>query len=123
MVMLSIYKNEFVSSELIAGSININRAIVRKEISNLTDKGLIESKEGKGGGSMLAKPAKDIKLNDIYQAVRQTSVLGGTNITNPKCPVGKMINTQIDILYGDAEEVLVKKFDKITLAEFSKSFQ
>lgn len=122
MVMLSTNKNELVSSEFIAGSININRAIVRKEISNLKDRGLIESKEGKGGGSMLAKPAKDIRLNDIYQAVRQASLLGGTNITNPKCPVGKVINEHIDILYSDAEEALVKKLDKITLAEFTKSF-
>src|SRR5258706_12341309 len=98
MTLLHLNKDELLSSEYIAGSININPAIVRKEISNLREHGLIESKEGKGGGSSLGKPAKDIKLSYIYNAVRQAPLLGRTNYPNPHCPVGKQINNNIDEL-------------------------
>lgn len=122
MTLLNLNKDELLSSEYIAGSININPAIVRKEISNLREHGLIESKEGKGGGSSLGKPAKDIKLSDIYNAVRQTPLLGRTNYPNPHCPVGKQINKHIDALYTEAEDAIINKLDKITLAYFGKQF-
>jgi Rrf2 family protein len=106
-----------------AGSININPVLVRKEISNLKKHGLVASKEGKAGGFMLAKPSKQIRLSDIYKAVRQTPVLGQTkNTPNPKCLVGKQIDKHLNNLFDEAEEALVKKLDKTTLSEFTNRF-
>ena len=111
------------TSEHIAGSININPVLVRKEISNLKKHGLVESKEGKSGGAFLVKPSRQIFLSDVYDAVRETSLLGKSkNTPNPKCLVGKQINKHLDTLYSDAEEALVDKFRKVTLADFSKKF-
>ena len=50
-------KDELLSSECLAGSININPVLVRKEIANLKKHGLVESKEGKAGGFTLGKPS------------------------------------------------------------------
>jgi Rrf2 family protein len=114
---------ELLSSDYIASSININPAVVRREISVLKKYGLVESKEGKGGGIMLGKPAKNILLSDIYKAVLNQSVLGKTNDTNPKCPVGKQINKHLKNLYAEAELSLVKRLGKITLNDFIKQFK
>lgn len=122
LTLLNLYKDELLSSEYIAGSININPAIVRKEISNLREHGLVSSKEGKGGGTWLSKSAKSIKLSDVYNAVRQTPVLGKTNEPNPKCIVGKQINKHIQVLYSDAEGALIKKLSKTSLQDFAKLF-
>ncbi|RYY35471.1 MAG: Rrf2 family transcriptional regulator [Sphingobacteriaceae bacterium] len=113
-------KDELLTSELIAGSMNINAAVVRKELSNLRRFGLISSKEGKGGGTTLAKPATAIRLSDIYNAVRQTSPLGKKNTPNPDCPVGRQINAALHVVYTDAEEAMINKLSKITLADFCK---
>jgi len=84
---------------------------------------LVESKEGKTGGFSLGKPSKQIRLSDIYTAVRQAPILGQTkNDPNPKCLVGKQINKHLDDLYADAEDALVKKLGKTTLAEFTSRF-
>ena len=123
LTLLYFQQDELLSSEYIAGSININPSIVRKEISNLKEHGLLTCKEGKGGGSTLSKSAQEIKLSDIYQAVRQSSLLGRSNDPNPKCKVGKQINFHIDKLYTQAEEAMIKKLAHITLADFSKEFK
>ncbi|RBL89271.1 Rrf2 family transcriptional regulator [Chitinophaga flava] len=112
------------SSDYIAGSININPVLVRKEISNLRNHGLIESKEGKNGGATLAKPAASILLSDIYHAVQQASLLGNSrNQPNPACSVGKQINAHLNSLYADIEGALLRKLENITLADFSGRFE
>lgn len=114
---------ELLSSEYIAGSVNINPVLVRKEISNLHKHGLISSKEGKNGGSALAKPADQILLSTVYQAVRESPLLvKSKNSPNPACEVGRQINSHLDHLYLDAENALIAKLNQTTLADFSRQF-
>lgn len=123
LLLLDHKKDELVSSEYIASSININPVVVRKELSNLRSHGLIVCKEGKGGGSRLARPASKILLSDVYKAVRQEPLLGRFNNPNADCTIGKQMNTHIANLYAEAEEVLIKRLEKKTLADFSKQFK
>jgi Rrf2 family protein len=122
LTLLAMQKGELLSSEYIASSININPVLVRKEMSNLRQHGLIESKEGKGGGSTLAKPAKEIMLADVFRSVRQNPILGRSHDPNHKCPIGKQINEHIENLYSDAEEAMIKKLERISLYDFCKQF-
>jgi Rrf2 family protein len=115
--------DELLSSDHIAGSVNINPVLVRKEISNLRNNGLIISKEGKNGGSILAKPAEKILLSDVYRAVRQSPLLGqNKNRPNPDCEVGRQINNHLDNLFLEAENAMISKLNQTTLADFSKQF-
>jgi len=111
-----------VPSAYLAGSININPAMVRKALSTLRAHGLVETKEGKGGGAILAKPADKILLSDVYHAVNSTSLLGKANRPNPDCLVGKQINDHLIELYTQADNALINKLSTITLADFVKKF-
>ncbi len=123
LVLLETAKEELVSSDYLAGSININPVLVRKELINLRKHGFVGSKEGKNGGSYLAKSALNITLAEIYLAVRQDTLLGvAKNTPNPNCQVGKQINTHLNELYDATEQVLVKELSTRTLADFSKQF-
>ncbi len=123
LTLLSRANDELLSSDYIAGSININPALARKEISNLRNHGLISSKEGKNGGYSLSKPSGQISLADIYQAVKTQPVLGSAkNMPNPDCPVGKQINKNIDLIYADLDKTLLEKLGNMSLADFSKQF-
>lgn len=124
LTLLAHKAGEWLSSEYIAGSININPVLVRKEISNLREAGLVESREGKNGGTTLALPPAKILLSDVYKAVRQEMLLGRTkNSPNPDCVVGKQINQHLEELYTEVEQTLVQKLGKKTLAEFHKQFR
>ncbi|NLR59560.1 Rrf2 family transcriptional regulator [Chitinophaga polysaccharea] len=124
LTLLASSAGELLSSDYIAGSININPVLVRKEISNLRNFGLIESKEGKNGGATLAKPADKIRLSEVYHAVQQASLLGNSkNKPNPDCPIGKQISLHLDHLYEDIEGALLHRLEKMSLADFLRQFQ
>ena len=123
MTLLHAAGNELLSSDYIAGSTNVNPALIRKEISNLTKLRLIASKEGKSGGYTLGKPADTITLADIYKAVQANPVLGkARNIPNPACPVGRQINNHLNTLEKEITNTITSKLRKQTLAAFSKQF-
>ncbi|GAB3013825.1 RrF2 family transcriptional regulator [Spirosoma pulveris] len=123
LTLLAKANGEWLPSDLLAGSININPVLVRKELINLRNKGLVISREGKNGGSMLAKSAAHIRVSDVFLATRQGAFLGTSrNSPNPNCPVGKQINQQLDGLYQEAEEALLHKLGDTTLEDFSRRF-
>ena len=123
LALLDYNSDEKLSSDYIAGSINLNPALVRKEISHLKKLGFISSREGNGGGYMLARPSSEILLSEIYQAVRQAQLLGRKNSPNPACTVGRQINAHLDILYTEAELSLTDKLQKQTLKAFTGNFK
>ena len=111
------------SSPYIAGSININAAMVRKSLSILSAHRLVITREGKGGGASLSKPANQIMLSDIYRAVIDSPLLGKFNNPNPECNTGRQINKHLQELYKQADNALIGKLTKITLADFCKNFK
>lgn len=123
MTLLATVPQEWLTSEWIAGSINVNPVIVRKELSELRKAGLITTRLGKDGGTRLSKSAEEIKISEIYEAVKNNEVLGKKNQKpNPACSVGKEINGHLSMLFDQTEQ-LVKGFlgDK-SLQEFTNQF-
>lgn len=124
LTLLARTEDELLSSEYIAGSININPVLVRKELINLRNHNLVSSKEGKNGGSYLSKPAAGIKMSDIYQAVNHSSLLGQPkNTPNPYCAVGRNISKHLDVLSKNAENAMIVQLEKVSLKKFILPFQ
>lgn len=123
MTLLAKVPQEWLTSDWIAGSINVNPVIVRKELGEMREAGLITSRLGKEGGTRLSKSAEEIKISEIYEAVKNNEVLGKKNQKpNPACPVGKEINNHLSMLF-EQTDLLVKDFlgDK-SLQEFTNQF-
>jgi Rrf2 family protein len=124
LTLLADSEENWVNSDWIAGSININAAMVRKELSTLQDAGFVIGRKGKEGGSRLSKPSREISLADIYMAVKNTEVLGKKNLnTNPQCPVGKQINQELEKLYADTDQLVINSLKGLTLENFAKKFR
>ncbi|CDS95855.1 Rrf2 family transcriptional regulator [Sphingobacterium faecium] len=116
--------DNWVNSDWIAGSININAAMVRKELSTLQDAGFVVGRKGKVGGSMLNKPSEDISLADIYVAVKNSEILGKKNLSpNPNCPVGKRINGELEKLYAETDQLVIRSLRGMSLENFAKKFR
>ena len=123
LTLLTKCPDEFLSSEYIAGSMNINPVLVRKEIGNLKKHNVVESREGKFGGTRLAKPAGDITLEDVYNMTFDCVSLGySKNDPNPDCPVGKKINENLDVLYKSISTKIRKQLKDISLLQFTSDF-
>jgi Rrf2 family protein len=112
------------SSDYMAGSININPVLVRKELSNLRKAGLVQSKEGNMGGYVLAKPAGQISMADVYNAVEQSPLLGkARNAPNPKCTIGQQISSHMDTLNMHLRNVVTENLGQQTLEQFYNQFK
>lgn len=123
LTLMTKHPEEFLSSEFISGSMNINPVLVRKEIGNLKKHNIVESREGKFGGTRLAKPASQITLEEIYNLTFECVSLGfAKNDPNPDCFIGKKINENLDGLYKDINNKICHHMKEITLAGFSEQF-
>lgn len=124
MTLLADTEGNYMSSTDIAGSLNINPVLVRKELSTLIKAGLIESKEGKSGGSRLLKPAKEIALSELFKIVKgEGHTLGlAKNEPNPLCPIGKKMNQNLNKLYEQIDHGIEQSLSGITLEEFKNQF-
>lgn len=124
MTLLAKSPQEWLTSEWMAGSININPAVVRKEISVLREAGLITSRKGKEGGSQLSKGADSITISEIYSAVKNSEVLGKKNNNpNPVCSVGREINNHLNDLFVETDQLVVKFLGDKSLKQFTDQFE
>src|SRR5260370_39642271 len=68
MAALGYFHGEEISSATMAESVNADPTFVRKSLSKLSKAGLVVTKCGKSGASVLARPSRKITLLDIYRA-------------------------------------------------------
>ena len=123
MTLLAKEPEKFLTSEWIAGSININPVIVRKELIILKKFGLIESRQGKDGGARILKNAVEISITEIYEVVRNSEILGKKNLNpNPKCTVGKDINKNLNVLFSETENIVQQFLMNKKLSDFMNQF-
>lgn len=123
LTLLTKFPNEYLSSDFIASSLNLHPVLVRKEIVNLKNNQLVNSKEGKNGGTMLAKSASQITLDQVVKITLEKVSFGySKNHPNPNCPIGKKINTQLDMLYTSLNNQISSQLMTMTLEQFSNDF-
>ena len=113
-------KDEYkMTSDFLALSINVNPVIIRRLLGQLREAGLINVQRGSGGAS-LAKPADEITLLDIYNAVEcvdQEGLFHFHDNPNQKCPVGRNIHSALDGRLNQIQTAMEKEMQSITIAE------
>lgn len=119
--LLAISKDA-ITSEFIAGSINCNAVLVRKELSILKKAGLIETLEGKNGGVKLLQEPQKIYLDDLFKITYDGAELfaGNKNEPNPLCPIGRNINGMMSQINAKIEIGLLKELHKTSIADLVK---
>ncbi|WP_405207147.1 Rrf2 family transcriptional regulator [Aquimarina sp. LLG6339-5] len=124
MTFLAAYTDEWISSNHLASSLNINPVLVRKELIILKENNLIQSKEGKNGGVKLFKPASKIKLSDIFSIAKgDDHILSfSKNEGNPNCPIGSNIKKNLGKIYIQMDDIIEQTLSKMTLEEFKNQF-
>lgn len=124
MTFLAKYSDEWITSAHLGKSVNINPALIRKELVDLKANNLIISKEGKGGGVKLAKPAGKIQLADIFKIAKGKGHIleFSRNEGNADCLVGSQIRIKLDELYEDMDTIIEQRLAQISLEEFKDRF-
>lgn len=124
LTLLNASKNQWISSEWIAGSINVNAVIVRKELAVLSKNNFVETRKGKEGGYQLNINAQDILLSDLMRLILyDTTFINKKNNPNPECIIGKQMNENLDLLYAEMNYKVYEFLEQKTLEDFYQSFK
>ncbi len=118
LLCIAYFKDEKVTSNFIAASVNVNPVVIRRTLSQLKAAGLVVVEAGVGGASLACDPG-DITLLDVFDAVEAApgDLFSFHDSPNPACPVGGSIHALLDTKLASAQEALRADLRKTTLAD------
>ncbi|MBQ9527400.1 MAG: Rrf2 family transcriptional regulator [Fretibacterium sp.] len=111
-----------ITSEFLAGSINVNAVTVRRILLQLKAAGLIKISRGRGSMSA-ARPLEGITFFDIYKAVEcveDGELFHFHDGPNPQCPVGRNIHKALDARLEQVQRAMEDELRKITVADVAR---
>jgi Rrf2 family protein len=118
MAALGYHQGEEISSAILAESVNADPTFVRKSLSKLSKAGLVVTKRGKSGASMLSRSPRQITLLDIYRASAAPPAFAIHSYpVEKRCPVSCHLKECMSGLLSQAQSSFERSLAKITLAE------
>ena len=117
MAALGYRHGEEISSATLAESVNADPTFVRKSLSKLSKAGLVMTKRGKSGASVLARSPRQITLLDIYRASAAPPAFAIHSYPIEKrCPVSCRLKECMSGLLSQAQNSFERSLAKTTLA-------
>ncbi len=120
LICIETFKNDYkVTSDFLASSVNVNPVVVRRLLQQLKKAGIVNVTRG-SGGSDLERPAGEITLLDVYNAVEcveEGELFHFHENPNPLCPVGKNIHAILDTRLTKIQEAMEREMKSVTIKE------
>lgn len=119
LTVLASRTGQLLTSEMIAGQVNTNSAVVRKLVGALQKAGFVGSKLGPGGGLNLAINPSAISLACVYMALKEedTHLLIPEHAMSSNCDFAKSILASLEGSCNKAEQALQATLGQTTIAD------
>ena len=75
MGFLAFSRGDALTSEVLAATYGTSPVVLRRVLAKLKRAGLVQSRRGVGGGSILARPADAVTLREVYEAITDDTKL------------------------------------------------
>jgi DNA-binding IscR family transcriptional regulator len=112
------------TSDVISKMLGTNPVVVRRMMGGLRDKGIVTSEKGHGGGWELARSLDAITLLDVYEAIGRPGLFSfGPHAETAECLVEQAVDARMAETLGEAEQLLLKRFGGITVADLANDFE
>lgn len=120
LICIETFKNDCkVTSDVLASSVNVNPVVIRRLLQQLKKAGIVNVIRGTGG-TELQKPAEEITLFDLYNAVEcveEGELFHFHENPNPLCPVGKNIHAILDVRLEEIQKAMEREMKSITIRD------
>ena len=111
------------TSEVLAAHCQTHPVVVRRSLAGLREAGIVASVKGHGGGWTLARPPATISLREVYAVLGERGELvPGPESSPDGCLIEAAIGDALDGFYAEAEALLLRRLDEITLADLASEF-
>lgn len=113
------HKDDAFNSEELAENICTHPARVRKVLALLKKSGLVETREGLGGGYKITKPLREISLKEVQESLNKPFLSAGWHSGNEEdeCLVCSGMATVTDEIYHELNGVITDKLSNIFLSD------
>jgi Rrf2 family protein len=109
---------QWLTSDEVAASINTNPVVVRRCLGDLRRAGLVDVRHGPGAGWTLARPAGQITLLAVYEAVAAEPLFAmHRHEPNLACPVGRGIRPALAPVYDSVENAVRRELRRTSIAD------
>lgn len=116
------HKNGNVQSEELARNVCTNPARIRKIMSKLKKKGLIEAHGSGSGGYRFIKDPESITLLDIFEATAGSIIkVTWRSGKNCECPISRKMAPVMDGVFSRVENAARSSLGEINLSEINRS--
>ncbi|MDQ3301782.1 MAG: Rrf2 family transcriptional regulator [Actinomycetota bacterium] len=105
-----------VTADRISAEAQIPRRLLARILAKLANAGLVESQEGRGGGSRLARPAKEITLRDAVEATEGPFEATRCILEQRACGEGRPC--AMHEAWEEGQETILDYLKSQTLSEF-----
>jgi Rrf2 family protein len=112
-----------VTSDVLADGFGTSPVVIRRVLSQLKKAGLVKSRRGVGGGSILAKPANEITLRDAYLAINEdtsTLLARHSGSCGDGIDIAPVIAEYLNELFEDAEQTLLKNLGAVNVSDLTQ---
>jgi DNA-binding IscR family transcriptional regulator len=111
------------SAEL-AVCMSTNPVVVRRTMAGLREAGFVRSEKGHGGGWEIACDLSTVTLKDVHEALGAPALMAvGLNLEHSGCLVEQAVNRSLGDAFAEAEAMLIKRLDGVTLAALAEDFR
>ena len=111
------------TSEALACCMGTNPVVVRRTMGALRDAGIVSSLRGHAGGWSITGNLDSVTLRQLHEALGEPAVFAiGNRNENPQCLVEQSVNAVLDDAFAEAEDLLLRRFAGVTLADLVAEF-
>lgn len=109
-----------VPSQALAVSVGTSAAFIRQVLTQLRRAGFAASRLGKGGGAVLARSARSIRLDDVYRATCSAPTVAlHRSRPSQECAVGRHIQPLLTTVLERAERALLGELRHVSVADLA----
>ena len=110
-------RDELVTADRISAEVAVPRRLLARVMAKLARAGLLETSEGRGGGSRLARPPDEVTLRDAVEAVEGPFEI--THCIMQQRPCGEGRPCALHDAWTEGQNVILEHLGTRTLADFS----
>lgn len=129
--VLAAHDDKIIQAQDIAQNLSVSEHHLQKVHQRLTKTGILKTFRGPKGGFQLNRPAEEIKLIEIYEAIEgplctNQCVLGREKCLTPDCVVGNMMDKLNALVVNflnttTAKDLAHSGFKKLPIGQMHKS--
>lgn len=121
MVHLHKQPTEALTSAVLAECLMTNPVVIRRVLGTLREAELVGSTKGHNGGWLLARPAAEITLRQIYAALGENFLIRTeSDPGDHHCAIVRKVDQVMGDFLADAEALLAARLERVTLADIAR---